>query len=312
MRLFVLFIVLAQVSRANTPAVEARGVLDAPEIPFHRTARYHVSVEGPAGAEFVVEPWPADQRPGLAVTAGAPTHSNAADGRTLFEQDFVLAPTGPRTYALPETAVLVDGSPAATLPALTLVVRDLTPEEKAVVAAPQELLTLAELRSPRAGPAWRYILVLPGAIALGVVGWILVRFGVPRLRAARVLSPAEVAAASLGRLREELDRDAIACESFYVALSGLLRDYIGASCGVAIHEQSTPEFVENTLGNLALDPEHADRLRALLVECDRVKFAQHLPGRECQFNAVEAVRLLVEAMERPASPEALADTRGAA
>ncbi|MBL7646672.1 MAG: hypothetical protein JNK74_10835 [Candidatus Hydrogenedentes bacterium] len=305
-----LLIAALLVAGADVP-VSARAELDAAEIPFHRVAHYRVIVDAPADAVLAVEPW-GESLPGLRVTTGESSEISLPDGRKQLVQAFTLTPSIVMSYTLPATRVMANGAEVAVVEPLALVVRTLTPEEKAEVSAPAALYTLADLE--HLGSSGRGRAVGLGAIIV-LVAALLVVFatrGLRRWNARPVPTPVEVAEAELAALEQALQSGVISCDAFYVALSQLLRIYLGTSFDPAVAGQSTPEFLAETLPGLPLDPAHSGSIRDMLGAFDRVKFAQYSPDREGQARELRAVRNLIAALENEASRRAEQALRGAA
>jgi hypothetical protein len=268
-------------------------------------------VEAPADTELAVEPW-AESLPGLQVATGEPSEISLPDGRKQFVQAFTLTPSLVTNYTLPATRVMANGAVVAVLEPLALVVRTLSPEETAEVSAPAELYTLADLEHSGIS-GWRRAFGL-GAIVVLALALLLVfaTRGLRRWKASPVPAPVEVAEAELAALEQALQSGAISCDAFYVALSQLLRIYLGTSFDPAVAGQSTPEFLADTLPTLPLDPAHSGSIRDMLGAFDRVKFAQFSPDREGQARELRAVRNLIAALENEASRRADQVLRGAA
>ncbi len=292
-------------------SVSARAELDPAEIPFHRVARYRVIVEAPADAGLSVEPW-ADPLPGLEVNVSEPEVTSLPDGRKHFVQELTLTPSMVMNYTLPATRVMADGAEVAVLEARDLVVRALTPEEKAEVAAPAELVSLADLTETGSGRGY-YAIALLAFIGATVVA---IRVLIKKVRvhlATRVApTPQALAEARLGDLERQLLSDAIACEALFVGLSQVLRTYLCANFDPTVAGQSSPEFLSDTLPILPLDPGHSGAIRDLLGDFDRVKFAQFSPAREAQAKALRAVRNFIAALENESARRAEQALKGAA
>ncbi len=305
-----LLIAALLVAGADVP-VSARAELDAVEIPFHRVAHYRVIVEASADAVLAVEPW-VDPLPGLQITMGEPSESPLPEGRKQWVQAITLTPSIVTNYTLPATRVLVNGAEVAALEPRELDVRALTPEEKAEVSAAAELVALADLEEP-GFRGWIRAVGLGVVVALAVVLLVVfARWGLHRMKRRPMPTPLEVAEAELAALEQALQSGAISCDAFFVALSQLLRIYLGTSFNPAVAGQSTPEFLADTLPALPLDPAHLGAIRELLGDFDRVKFAQFSPDREGQAKDLRAVRNLIAALENETSRRAEQALRGAA
>jgi hypothetical protein len=292
-------------------SVSARAELDVAEISFHHVARYRVIVEAPTDAVLAVEPW-ADPLPGLDIGIGEPSVESLPDGRKQFVQELTLTPSFVMNYTLPATRVMANGAEIATLEPRELVVRALTSEEKAEVAAAADLVTLADLEESGSS-GWLRVVGLGVVVALAVA--LLVVFArrvLHRVKARPKPTPLQVAEAELAALEQALQSGAISCDAFFVALSQLLRTYLGTSFDPAVAGQSTPEFLADTLPTLPLDPAHSGTIRDMLGAFDRVKFAQFSPDHEGQARELRAVRNLIAALENETSRRVEQVLKGAA
>lgn len=309
--LTVIVVIAALHAAADGVSVSAHGVLEPAEIPFHRVANYRVTAEGPAALELRVAAWP-DAVPGLLVSAGEPVVTPLPGDRQQLVQEFTLTPSIVTRYTLPAVRVLADGVEAVVLEPRELVVRDLTAEEKAAASVAADLITLAELEGPGLG-AW-FVRILAFAAGCTLIAVLPVGYRAFRRRffPQREASPDEAAAAALAALERDLQDGGITCDAFYVELSGVLRTYLGARFAVPVIGQSTPEFLAETLERLQLAPAQSASVRDLLVEFDRVKFAQHAPDRAEQAKSLRSVRDLIAGMEARADTEESAALRGAA
>jgi hypothetical protein len=137
-------------------------------------------------------------------------------------------------------------------------------------------------------PPW----VLPVAIVAGLLAaWLLFVLIRRWLRSRPVPpppTPRSIALRALERLKEEVNsREPFA---FSIAVSDVLRSYIGAEFGLHATQQTSPEF----LAAIAHAPKFSDGDRRLLAEflerCDLIKFARIDAG------TADSVRLLESAM----------------
>lgn len=305
--LHVLLVGAALLSDAAASDISAQGALADTEIPFHHVTSYRVTVETPADAEIAIAPW-AEGLPGLTVVPGDPVITPLPDGRKRWVCTMRLTPTSPQRYTLPPLTVLVDGAPAARLEPGSLNVRALTPEELADVAAPQPLLTLADL-APRLSPG-RGRLVLAGAALLTAVVGVLVWRRARHLwsRKAPPRDPLAEALDALEALEAAIERGGLNCDAIYSRIAAVMRTYLERGYGLQVRELSTPELAAGPLADLPLADGLRSELVDVLVDADRVKFAQAERSPERQRETLQAAREIVIALDTPV----LAESRGAA
>jgi len=287
----------------------ARGELTDAEIPFHRVTYYRVTAEAPAVAEIALAPW-AEALPGLTVTPGESEVTLLPGGRKQWVQALRLAPIGPFQYTLPPLTVLMDGVPAVELQPGVLNVRALTPEERAGVSAPEPLLTLADLVPPAQPWRWRVVMAAAALLIAAGCGLAWHRAGRPWPRTTQQpRDPLAEALEALAALEAGVARGELGCDAVYVLISTVLRDYLERGIGLHAHELSTPELVAGPLSALPIPSDLRGVITDLLVEADRVKFAQVERSPAGQQEAIRAARGTLIALDQPAPP---ADVRGAA
>jgi hypothetical protein len=116
-----------------------------------------------------------------------------------------------------------------------------------------------------------------------------------RAASAPVRAPHEIALEALDRLRAERFVERGQFETYYVRLSGLVREYVEARFGLRAPEMTTDEFLAAAQRGRDLGSAHRLALGEFLSEADLVKFARHVPSRERAERAWSAARELVEA-----------------
>lgn len=284
-------------------AVSAHSELDVREIPFHHVAHLRVTVEGDAETDIAVESWH-ETLPGLSVDARDPTVTLLPNGRKQIVREFVLSPSFARRYTLSAPRVLANGVEVTVLEPMDLEVRALTPEEKSKASVQAELITLADMESP-GPPRWFASLLAIASLAttILVIGFCLWRL---RRRAGTraIASPLEAAEAALAALQMKLSTSHIEGEAFFVALSGILRDYLCASFDPSVAGQSTPEFFAITLSVLPIPASQSDAVRLLYQHMDRVKYGQGYADEAAQERALIAVRNFIALLEKQVTVEA--------
>ncbi len=136
---------------------------------------------------------------------------------------------------------------------------------------------------------WQIALIVAAVLALLGIGiWLLLRW-LDRRPSTPPLTPRAAALRDLERLRGQVR--SLDPHAFTVAVSDVLRRFVGAQYGVQAERQTSPEF----LGAVQQSRTFADEDRALLADflerCDLVKFAR-IGGDESTSDA-----LLGSAME---------------
>ncbi len=121
------------------------------------------------------------------------------------------------------------------------------------------------------------------------------------------LPPHEIALRALRALREQGWPDAEGIESFYVALSNIVRRFLEGAFHLRAPEQTTEEFIRTATTSRSLTMEHQQLVFAFLEQSDLVKFARHTPGQRDMAAALDAAERLVQETQpppltQPASP----------
>jgi hypothetical protein len=199
--------------------------------------------------------------------------------------------------ALTVTFLSTDAAPG-TAPQLlhtrpvTITVTSLLPEN-ADLTALQDIAPPVDLPAG-SFPAWVWVTVGSlGGLGMGLVAWWYWRWRQATARATP--QPAHVLAlAALQQLqREELiTRQDI--ETFYVRLSGILRQYVERRFGLHALEQTTEEFLDALLSREGLLATHRALLQTFLEHCDLVKFARHQPAPDVMHRALTSVTCFIE------------------
>lgn len=280
---------------AEAPLLET--ALTPPEIPYHRTALYTVTVE--TDPETRISFPEIKGEPGkIEIEKKEYEKETIAEGRVRHIQTYRLNPIDIGMYALPPLSVICnDGKTTTTLttPPVAFNARALTPAETEAagqfsgITAPDAILT----------PSGHSRLLLPAGagVLLAIMASILL-FRRYRHRAGRQVAPSlppwETA---LNRLRELQQRDLPATgklEIFYVDLSAILRYYIEDRFHIQAPEQTTPEFIEAAAKCSLFSEGQEAFLAEFLSQCDRIKFARLQPGLEDATAHFTQVRLFVK------------------
>jgi hypothetical protein len=165
--------------------------------------------------------------------------------------------------------------------------------ENADLTALQDIAPPLDL--PSGGfPAWVWVTVGSlGSLGIWLGTWWYWRWRQAAAKAAP--QPAHVLAlAALQQLQREdlIARQGI--ETFYVRLSGILRQYVERRFGLHAPEQTTEEFLEAVLRRGGLLATHRSLLRTFLEHCDLVKFARHQPAPDVMHRALTSVIRFIE------------------
>jgi hypothetical protein len=181
--------------------------------------------------------------------------------------------------------------PLHTTP-VTITVTSLVPENAAITAL-KDIAPPVDL--PRSGlPSWVWT-IIGGLGGLGVVlgTWWYWRWR----QAAAVAAPHPAHLLALTALQQLQREDLIAqqrIETFYVRLSGILRQYVEWRFSLHAPEQTTEEFLEAVLSCGELLAPHRSLLKAFLEHCDLVKFARHQPTPDVMHRALTSVTSFIE------------------
>lgn len=240
---------------------------------------------------------------------------------TIFTPGYHLLPAPRISYTTP------DGSRhEATGEALRVHVASLLTQE----GQPTDI---RDIKPPEDVPFnWRPVLV-GGAILVALIGiGLALSYFLNRFRRAAALPPRpahEVALEALSHLRAKRLPQAGQFEAYYVALSAIVRTYLGDGLRVRAPEMTTEEFLVAVMRDSSAPRSHSaqrppkgrggDRpsrlpptqqrlLGAFLVQADLVKFARHQPSLDESDAAYEAARRFVDET-RPENAQALADER---
>jgi hypothetical protein len=174
-----------------------------------------------------------------------------------------------------------------------------------VSALDKESPSLAKIKGPQ-GPVplptptpnllwWAIGAVAAAVIAVGA--W----FNYHRPAPEPVLSPRELAERELTSLwKSDVARTEV--KEFYVGLTGIVRRYIERTSGIHAPEQTTEEFLRETVAHAAFSRDERQRLREFLEAADLVKFAAHRPLFQDIEESFHRAKLFVgmPATEQPA------------
>lgn len=279
-----LLLLLGYALPTGAQGVTATGTLSEAVIPFHRVATYTVRVNAPVAAAVTIAPW-AEKMPGLTVQRGEVQARVLGGGRQEVSQVFQLTPSIAAKYELPAVQVMMDDKQVAHVEPIPFEVRDLTEEERAAVATPLPLLSLAEAQALDTTFPWGRWLGWTGLLLL--IGLVLGGIAYAR-RQTQAPTPGQLAEGRIRDLIAQLEKRAIRGEPYYVELSGMIREFVARRFQVMIHERSTPEVAAAVGEESTLSEEQVTRLVALLRSFDGVKFARRQPTISQMIGEAEA------------------------
>jgi len=120
-------------------------------------------------------------------------------------------------------------------------------------------------------PLWMVIVAgCVAAIVLGVIIWLVVRW-IRKPPAVPPPLPREVALSALEKLRSQVR--VMAPYAFSIAVSDVLRSYVGAAYGLLAPRQTSPEFLASISGHERFSNSDRSLLAGFLEHCDLIKFA---------------------------------------
>ncbi|HEX5176892.1 MAG TPA: DUF4381 family protein [Chthoniobacteraceae bacterium] len=121
-------------------------------------------------------------------------------------------------------------------------------------------------------PLW--VVVLAGTIAatiLATIGWLVFRWWRDRPPPAPP-TPRSIALRELNSLRNKART--LPSYEFSIAVSDVLRTFIGAQYGLHAREQTSPEFLAAAAGSKAFTTDERAQLARFLEKADMIKFAR--------------------------------------
>lgn len=207
-----------------------------------------------------------------------------SSGRVQTTRVYTLEPLVSGEYPLEPMKVTfgkrgseAPGAHELETPELKVTVTSLLPEDVAKLDV-QDILGPQAL--PRSSLSWLWW----GLAAVALVAAVLVGWFRRRRQGALAQTPARPAhEIAYEELRALVARDLPGqglYKDFYREISTLLRRYIENRFSLRAPERTTEEFLDELSHDATLSPAHKDLLKAFLVHCDLVKFAEVVPGRE--------------------------------
>lgn len=286
---------------ANAEDVRVSATLEPPALPFHRTARYTLTVEAPEQLSVSFPELP--KNAAIEVSTQEPVREVLEGGRQRVRKTWVLDPVNVGDYFIAPVEVTVGDAQKASVPALAITVRDLTEEEVAAVGtfSPMAPSSAFLPGPPRAWSDW--ISIVAALLMAAIIGGAL--FVVWRRRMAKPLPPPTPWETARQRLRSLAARQLPQqgqIERYYIDLSAILRYYIEDRFHLRAPEETTPEFLEEAAKSGQFTGDQQEALARFLHHCDLVKFALYQPTADQIENSFSLVAQFVEETVPAAEP----------
>ena len=145
-------------------------------------------------------------------------------------------------------------------------------------------------------PLWMIALIGAGVCAvLAGIGWFFWRWWRNRPPPTPPTARA-IAARELQKLRMKLA--GLAPYAFSIAVSDVLRTFIGAEYGLHAREQTSPEFLAAAAGSQAFSTEERRQLERFLEKADMIKFARIDAGERDSEELLTIATAFVEGQAR--------------
>lgn len=221
-------------------------------------------------------------------------------GGQQTQQTYVLeAPTSGRHRVPPLRLEMIDGRGAADKAKPQELLTDEVPIEVAPVPTERASAELAPafgtLDPDVGGTSWVSILGLVSLLlVVGAGGTLLYRNVKQRRRVEQQRSAYEEAIANLDELARRGAPEADEVDSWFVALSSIVRDYLESRYDIRAPELTTEEFLLVATARPELAEDHRTGLIEFLDRCDRVKFAGYRPDADESLATLAAARRFVE------------------
>ncbi len=140
-------------------------------------------------------------------------------------------------------------------------------------------------------PWWAWALLALAVVTICVVLWLVRRRRTPA--AVAYVDPSHAALVALDALTDMTPRDRISGQRLQTQLSMILRNWLESRWSLRATDMTTEELAENLLLARTLGAENREALLDVLVQADRVRFADEdmAPGQHVA--AVKRARTLV-------------------
>lgn len=288
-----------------TADISVNVTLEPPVIPFHRQAKFTISVEAPRDYEVKL-PDMMEKFGGLNIyDTPAFSQEPVGDDRVRYEETYTLDPVLVGDYVVEPVTVRWNQTESVTVPSPAVRVRALTPEEEE--AAMQFETAIAEPYLERPSPVrswalWVAALVTAAALVAAYLYWR--RRKQPEFAPEERISAWDLAYRRLRELDERRLPEQGKYEPYYVDLSWILRYYVEERFHLHAPEHTTPEFLAEASESGLLTDDQQRRIATFLRHCDLVKFAQHKPAvHEMEESFTIVLQFVDETAPKAPEPE---------
>jgi hypothetical protein len=285
LRLIILWIGVSAANAQTVPHVRLQ--VQPQQAAVGDPIRLDLEISAPEGSQITI-PNPGNQVGELSVLefqqsvpAGAEAKPPLPAGEMRHNARIVVAAYRPGEYEIPALSVGIrtrDGKnlEVKTQPVKVRIATILTKDDKDL----KQLKKQAEIQEP---VRWLFWAALISALLLLAAAaawfWGRRRRPVPALPARPQIDPLDAAEAELRDLaaRGLLQKGLL--KPHYVALSEIVKKALDAGFGIPTREKTTSEIMDGLkAGSPEWKPEKLDFIESLLLDCDLVKFAKHIPS----------------------------------
>ena len=236
-----------------------------------------------------------DRRPDIVVRNRKSTSESFSEELAVTRIDYTL--TSYRVGIHPLSSGMVSCAISGTnnlqrpFPEINLVVNSVLTNDQETV---REIRTVRAPESPFPWMVVAIIGVVVLAIALAVVIALLVKNPTPERTPPAPPPPHQTALTDLARLKASGMIEERDFETFYVAVSSILREYIEGRYKLHAPDMTTEEFILEASKSHELNAEHHTLVKYFLEECDMVKFAKLEPDESGMLRVWDSAERFVK------------------
>ncbi len=286
-------LLVAGTALADETPVTVKATVDKSEATIGDRLRYEIIVEYPAGLEVTLPSFGSTLGEFAIEDFGSAPPKRRGD-RMISKQWYRLDAYVAGEYTIPEPVVTFRDAEGieheAKGPALNVMVKSLLPSdwESQDIHEAKPLVVLGHRRW------WLWVAGSAALIGVGIGVWWWRRCHAGGVIGPPPKPPHEVALAALEALRREDLLSHQRYETYYIRLSGIVRQYVEGRFGLRAPEMTTEEFLQAATGAAELTFDQRQLLRQFLAHCDLVKFARYRPSSQEAEEAYAAAHRFVQ------------------